>query len=114
SSDQKRNTPAPLLHCGFAESGREQVRQQSSCGERSESCSWHGRAPPCALVRWGMLDHIGDRTRIFTAGRQALETTSSGQQDCGPDTDLVVAWQDRKSTRLNSSHVSISYAVFCL
>src|SRR5207249_5362524 len=31
---------------------------------------------------------------------------------------LVVAWRrqtiiDRKSTRLNSSHVSISYAVFC-
>src|SRR5699024_11421556 len=25
-----------------------------------------------------------------------------------------VKWQDRKSTRLNSSHVSISYAVFCL
>src|SRR5437870_8348513 len=24
------------------------------------------------------------------------------------------AWQDRKSTRLNSSHVAISYAVFCL
>src|SRR5207249_9920826 len=24
------------------------------------------------------------------------------------------AWGDRKSTRLNSSHVSISYAVFCL
>src|SRR5204862_8124884 len=24
------------------------------------------------------------------------------------------AWQDRKSTRLNSSHVEISYAVFCL
>src|SRR5699024_12878297 len=23
-------------------------------------------------------------------------------------------WRDRKSTRLNSSHVSISYAVFCL
>src|SRR5699024_12255214 len=23
-------------------------------------------------------------------------------------------WKDRKSTRLNSSHVSISYAVFCL
>src|SRR5438067_7900133 len=25
-----------------------------------------------------------------------------------------VSWRDRKSTRLNSSHVSISYAVFCL
>src|SRR5215510_15338152 len=23
-------------------------------------------------------------------------------------------WRDRKSTRLNSSHVAISYAVFCL
>src|SRR5438876_3457859 len=27
---------------------------------------------------------------------------------------LLVALQDRKSTRLNSSHPSISYAVFCL
>src|SRR5207249_10570319 len=26
----------------------------------------------------------------------------------------VEEWRDRKSTRLNSSHVSISYAVFCL
>src|SRR3989442_11713032 len=25
-----------------------------------------------------------------------------------------VLWEDRKSTRLNSSHVRISYAVFCL
>src|SRR5699024_12727371 len=28
-----------------------------------------------------------------------------------PETDVA---EDRKSTRLNSSHVSISYAVFCL
>src|SRR5437667_6555430 len=27
---------------------------------------------------------------------------------------LVVAIADRKSTRLNSSHITISYAVFCL
>src|SRR5690625_5492780 len=27
---------------------------------------------------------------------------------------LIVAEKDRKSTRLNSSHVAISYAVFCL
>src|SRR5256885_2922758 len=25
-----------------------------------------------------------------------------------------LAWEDRKSTRLNSSHLVISYAVFCL
>src|SRR5207245_8196211 len=29
-------------------------------------------------------------------------------------TGMVLALQDRKSTRLNSSHGSISYAVFCL
>src|SRR5699024_11280704 len=32
-----------------------------------------------------------------------------------PDSiDMVIIHEDRKSTRLNSSHVSISYAVFCL
>src|SRR5699024_12442226 len=33
------------------------------------------------------------------------------EEDCPPARGLV---EDRKSTRLNSSHVSISYAVFCL
>src|SRR5690606_40620315 len=31
-----------------------------------------------------------------------------------PGRPFVVAFADRKSTRLNSSHVKISYAVFCL
>src|SRR5690242_20935492 len=34
-----------------------------------------------------------------------------------PGDGLALAWhvaEDRKSTRLNSSHMSISYAVFCL
>src|SRR3712207_8375984 len=30
------------------------------------------------------------------------------------DRDDVLNWVDRKSTRLNSSHANISYAVFCL
>src|SRR2546422_7718728 len=33
---------------------------------------------------------------------------------CGPPVYAGVAGQDRKSTRLNSSHGYISYAVFCL
>src|ERR1039457_7555117 len=32
----------------------------------------------------------------------------------GPLLDEADAWIDRKSTRLNSSHLVISYAVFCL
>src|SRR3712207_8306344 len=30
------------------------------------------------------------------------------------DRGTTVGWPDRKSTRLNSSHANISYAVFCL
>src|SRR5690349_22875581 len=32
----------------------------------------------------------------------------------GLDAGAIDEFQDRKSTRLNSSHVEISYAVFCL
>src|SRR3712207_7584193 len=31
-----------------------------------------------------------------------------------PETAYLVSNEDRKSTRLNSSHANISYAVFCL
>src|SRR5207249_1415138 len=44
-------------------------------------------------------------------------THSGGEPDERPAREpgpLAAARQDRKSTRLNSSHVSISYAVFCL
>src|SRR5690606_40812241 len=37
-----------------------------------------------------------------------------GQRIVGFSTWTEVPLQDRKSTRLNSSHVKISYAVFCL
>src|SRR5437868_12708409 len=40
--------------------------------------------------------------------------TASRLQNSAPAGSLVVGEEDRKSTRLNSSHVSISYAVFCL
>src|SRR5437660_11020727 len=42
--------------------------------------------------------------------RQARLTV---EKDYGITIDRY-AWVDRKSTRLNSSHVAISYAVFCL
>src|SRR5690554_7295062 len=42
----------------------------------------------------------------------SLETLLKGVNDTA--TDFVVITGDRKSTRLNSSHVRISYAVFCL
>src|SRR5690606_41841389 len=51
-----------------------------------------------------------------------FSTTMESRKN-SPDTPIIVImqrlhenddWRDRKSTRLNSSHVKISYAVFCL
>src|SRR5690606_28469917 len=44
---------------------------------------------------------------------KVLSATSGVSQDLR-GTPLYMAPEDRKSTRLNSSHVKISYAVFCL
>src|SRR5690606_40243254 len=40
--------------------------------------------------------------------------TAAGYGDSSPIEGWRLAFLDRKSTRLNSSHVKISYAVFCL
>src|SRR5437868_8881104 len=53
-------------------------------------------------------------TTLFRSVARAAEVLPQGQSGRGgrqvPQGDV----EDRKSTRLNSSHVSISYAVFCL
>src|SRR5690349_24139369 len=54
-------------------------------------------------------------TTLFRSGsstRQGAKCGSGNRQTSRPVP--LVAEVDRKSTRLNSSHVEISYAVFCL
>src|SRR5699024_12657617 len=46
--------------------------------------------------------------------RTAIQTLSLQSMKVEDDQDDEGETEDRKSTRLNSSHVSISYAVFCL
>src|SRR3712207_7996201 len=46
--------------------------------------------------------------------REDNNTLVGGLVGVGHRADLVVTQLDRKSTRLNSSHANISYAVFCL
>src|SRR5689334_24824058 len=60
-------------------------------------------------------------TTLFRSGRQlrarfTLPLAGEGNGPARPSLPdvLRVAGRDRKSTRLNSSHSSISYAVFCL
>src|SRR5439155_12994775 len=61
---------------------------------------------------------IGDRT--VDLSREVLIDASGSIVPLRPRAWLVLrflalhAGRDRKSTRLNSSHVAISYAVFCL
>src|SRR5690606_40500392 len=63
------------------------------------------------------LSRLGSLVRL---GVLLLELLQSGLLGLGARTRLLLALllgflgRDRKSTRLNSSHVKISYAVFCL
>src|SRR3712207_8813123 len=58
---------------------------------------------------WQQIDP--DRTHPINLAR-TLEDTFG--MPCFIDNDVKASTRDRKSTRLNSSHANISYAVFCL
>src|SRR5205814_3488674 len=48
-------------------------------------------------------------------GDEQAQSRPQRRGGCGfPGSALGAAYRDRKSTRLNSSHLGISYAVFCL
>src|SRR5690606_41750728 len=76
-----------------------------------------------------LVDHVEDRIRVRDAlperreqrrrEEHAAEIRQRRQHERRDDRDVVERFredrvEDRKSTRLNSSHVKISYAVFCL
>src|SRR3712207_8835578 len=51
---------------------------------------------------------------VLGVGHVDVELPDAGQRVEGPVERGGAAGLDRKSTRLNSSHANISYAVFCL
>src|SRR5690554_6319940 len=57
-----------------------------------------------------------DEYTYYVAGLVGVMLSDLWEWDSGVKTDreLAIGYGDRKSTRLNSSHVRISYAVFCL
>src|SRR3989337_3749305 len=78
-------------------------------------------SPPCRLVSLALCFFFNDTatTEIYTLSlHDALPifagTSSRCVQGAPAQRAEVARRRDRKSTRLNSSHGSISYAVFCL
>src|SRR5690625_5518606 len=56
--------------------------------------------------------HFGNASVVCNFSSVPAVINHAHQQEEGSCGESVI--QDRKSTRLNSSHVAISYAVFCL
>src|SRR2546427_8324171 len=67
--------------------------------------SLHDALPICIAAALSL------RPTAFLPGGTNICATSSGEKTVR---SLVCSCRDRKSTRLNSSHSQISYAVFCL
>src|SRR5207249_10603468 len=72
---------------------------------------WLSRPPPpSTLFPYTTLFRSGRTSQPRLAPVNAWPAASAGSTPSGH----AYTGADRKSTRLNSSHVSISYAVFCL
>src|SRR5438034_8101458 len=72
------------------------------------------RRPPCStLFPYTTLFRSNLAVRIKVAAQQSQDWVSRFRQFRG-HAGIGLPNPDRKSTRLNSSHTVISYAVFCL
>src|SRR5437773_4333812 len=62
--------------------------------------------------------HAPDIVLVYESGavgsKPARPPLSIADGELADTADFVVSVPDRKTTRLNSSHITISYAVFCL
>src|SRR3712207_8915148 len=75
--------------------------------------SLHDALPICDfVVTWSSNNQDGGGWGVF--GRRYSATGAPQGSEFLINTTTAGNQQDRKSTRLNSSHANISYAVFCL
>src|SRR3712207_9374977 len=75
--------------------------------------SLHDALPICPRLAAAQPEPTAPRLPPHRPGRRTLNPNRAHQHDVNgiPHRQEV---RDRKSTRLNSSHANISYAVFCL
>src|SRR5258707_3353052 len=75
--------------------------------EAEKSCDAHAKA--LAVVKGEV-----NRRQVLSCGASHAEYLKAAQLLQSDHQKSTQRLQDRKSTRLNSSHANISYAVFCL
>src|SRR5207248_9546485 len=75
------------------------------------------RDPVGRFRRWHVIER-GEVLEVLAAGELPVEAALAREHRAEPRPNLARSRErvdpDRKSTRLNSSHRTISYAVFCL
>src|SRR3712207_7361633 len=81
---------------------------RSDQGVEAVGLAQHGASSAIPAVRVGMAP------RHLDAGADRGERAAELVGGVGHEAALLLGGADRKSTRLNSSHANISYAVFCL
>src|SRR5438874_4018646 len=67
--------------------------------------------PDCSKAKWPIP---AAASQSFSTASPFRNKISRADFSSARPTAAECGWKDRKSTRLNSSHVEISYAVFCL
>src|SRR5437773_6215511 len=84
-------------------------------------CSVHAQTTPAKLATSARLDLFAEQgAGLLTSAEIPIGAGNVERMNWVPETDRVRSYTvhfpitDRKSTRLNSSHITISYAVFCL
>src|SRR5262245_15596704 len=85
----------------------EALRRYMGAAERDPSNAQYVIATTEMLMQ---LDHLDEAAAFIEARADTFEHSAGVQQVLGH----IAMLKDRKSTRLNSSHLGISYAVFCL
>src|SRR5437763_1794973 len=106
--DAKLARKGPGKEAKLSYSGNLQVENRHGLIVNAEVLQANGRAErDAALV---MLEQVPGAGRITVGGDKGFDTAEF-VAECR---HINVTPQDRKSTRLNSSHRCISYAVFCL
>src|SRR3989442_4556095 len=75
------------------------------------------RSPAFRLIRRTLSAAVCQIAEVINRALEAIDRKIVGvtvSERAGSIDQLASEHRDRKSTRLNSSHVRISYAVFCL